>query len=90
MQTQHILRLPAPRVARPVADAAIRLTARLVAAWQRQRLHRATVATLGGLDDRTLHDLGLHRSEIGGVAAEVAGSAEPTYLRVQLAHRQRT
>ena len=90
MHTHPTLRLPTPRVTGAVADAAIRLLARFVAAWRRQRLHRATVEALGALDDRTLHDLGVHRSEIGGVAAEIAGSAETTYLRVQLAHRQRT
>ena len=86
---QHTLRLPTPRVTGSVADAATRLINRLLAAWHRQRTHRATVATLQGLDDRTLRDLGLHRAEIAGVAAELGGDAETTYLRVQLAHPQR-
>ena len=84
MHTHPILRLPTPRVTGSVADAVTRLTNRLAAAWHRQRMHRATVETLSALDDRTLHDLGFHRSEIGAVAAEIGGSAETTYLRVQL------
>jgi len=89
MHTYHTLRLPTPRVAGSVADAATRLMNSLRAAWQRQRLHRATVETLQSLDDRTLRDLGFHRCEIGGVAAEISGRAEVTYLRAQLAHHQR-
>ena len=85
----HTLRLPTPRVTGSVADAATRLIHRLLAAWHRQRTQRATVATLQGLDDRTLRDLGFHRAEIGGVAAELGGSTEATYLRVQLAHHRR-
>ena len=88
MHTHSTLRLPTPRIGGPVADAATRLIDRLLAAWRRQRMHRATVATLQSLDDRTLRDLGFHRSEIGGVAAEIDGRAEVTYLRVQLAHHQ--
>ena len=89
MHTHSTLRLPTPPAAGSVADAASRLIDRLLAAWRRQRTHRATVATLRSLDDRTLRDLGLHRSEIGGVAAEIGGLAEVTYLRAQLAHHQR-
>jgi uncharacterized protein YjiS (DUF1127 family) len=89
MHTHSTLRLPTPRVGGSVADTATRLTGRLLAAWHRQRMHRATVATLQSLDDRTLRDLGLHRSEIGGVAAEISGRAEVTTLRAQLVHQQR-
>lgn len=55
---------------------------RLLDAWRRQRLARATVETLRALDDRTLRDLGMHRCEIRGVAAEMAGSVEPSRLFV--------
>ena len=85
----HTLRLPTPRVTGSVADAATRLINRLAAAWHRQRMHRATVETLQGLDDRTLRDLGFHRCEISAVAAELGGAAETTYLRVRLAHQRR-
>ena len=47
---------------------------------RRQQRQRAGAAydALMELDDRTLHDLGLDRSEITSVAAEVTGSAEAT------------
>lgn len=38
--------------------------------WQAYWLHRAervTVLMLRSLDDRTLHDIGMHRSEIGSL-----------------------
>jgi uncharacterized protein YjiS (DUF1127 family) len=40
--------------------------------------------TLHQLDDRTLRDLGLDRSEIPSLAAEVTGGAEPTRVRALL------
>jgi len=48
---------------------------------ERYRAHReARLAydALRGLDDRALRDLGLDRSEIGSLSAEVAGIAERT------------
>jgi uncharacterized protein YjiS (DUF1127 family) len=94
MQTlQHPLRLPTVSAAGPLARLTDRLFARplaaVLAAWHRQRLERATVRTLRGLDDRTLRDLGFHRSEIGGLAAELSGRAAVTTVRGQLAHHQR-
>ena len=50
-------------------------------AWLRYRRRRATrtiYSALSELDDRTLRDLGFHRSEIWSVAAETSGEAEPT------------
>ena len=38
-------------------------------AFQQHRRYRRTVSTLYGLDDRTLHDIGLERSEIESYAS---------------------
>jgi RimJ/RimL family protein N-acetyltransferase len=49
------------------------IVSRARARWRRQQHANSTRAALAGLDDHTLRDLGLHRSEIGSLAAEVAG-----------------
>jgi len=93
MQTLHSLRFPVPPAARPLAGLAarpivrpiVRPIAALIDAWRRQRMQGATLRTLHSLDDRTLRDLGLHRSEIAGIAAEIGGRAEATHVRTQLA-----
>jgi uncharacterized protein YjiS (DUF1127 family) len=59
-------------------------------AWERHRRHRDTRAifnALSVLDDRALHDLGFHRSEILSVAAEVTGEADRTRVRAPLTPR---
>ena len=60
------------------------IAAWLVAAWrdwQRQRDRFATRRTLESLSDATLRDIGLSRSEIDSVAAELVGQAETTRRR---------
>jgi len=55
-------------------------------AYERYRQHReasAVGAALRELDDRTLHDLGFDRSEIGSVAMEAAGLAARTRVRIE-------
>jgi len=54
---------------------------RLHASWSMARSARATYRALRQLDPRTLHDLGLDRSEMRSVAAEIAGESDRT--RVQ-------
>jgi len=51
---------------------------RVARAWSgMRRLHRAgrTMAALGRLDDRTLRDIGIDRSQIPGIAYELAVGA---------------
>ena len=48
--------------------------------YRRRRETRAIYSALAELDDRTLRDLGFHRSEIWSVAAETSGEAEPTRM----------
>jgi uncharacterized protein YjiS (DUF1127 family) len=47
-----------------------------------RRRSRAIYDTLRELDDRTLHDIGFERSEIGSVTAEMTRKAEQTRVRV--------
>jgi uncharacterized protein YjiS (DUF1127 family) len=54
---------------------------RLRASWSSARAARATYLALRDLDSHTLHDLGLDRSEMRSVAAEIAGQSDRT--RVQ-------
>lgn len=55
---------------------------RAVADWKRRRQARATYDALNELDSRMLRDLGFDRSEIGSIAAEVAGGCELTRARL--------
>jgi uncharacterized protein YjiS (DUF1127 family) len=51
-------------------------------AWlRRRRSEAATRRSLRALDDRALHDLGVSRSEISSLAAEVHGAIEPSRVR---------
>ena len=55
--------------------AALRSTA---AAWQRIRRRRAMQRELESLDDRMLRDIGVHRSEVSSLVAELIGAAPAT------------
>jgi uncharacterized protein YjiS (DUF1127 family) len=55
--------------------------------YVRRRQARAIFRALHELDDRTLRDLGFHRSEIWSVAAEATGEAEWTRVRKPLRPR---
>src|SRR5215471_17496803 len=61
-----------------VAFVCAALVRRLYGRYRRNRQRAAQERTLAGLDDRTLRDMGFHRSEIGSVAAEMVGDAERT------------
>jgi len=57
------------------------LLRRLGAGWQRRHLAKCTFIALRRLDERALRDLGIDRSELQSVAAEVAGDADSTRAR---------
>ena len=46
--------------------------------WKQYQLQCATYRALRQLDARTLHDIGLTRSELRSVAVELTGESEPT------------
>jgi len=50
-------------------------------AWRQRRLAWATYKSLRGLDARTLRDIGLDRSEMRSVSAEIAGEADRTRMQ---------
>jgi len=60
------------------------------AALERWHQARTTRRALQDLDDRLLRDLGFTRSEIGSVAAEIAGSAVRTRSLVHLRRAAQT
>jgi uncharacterized protein YjiS (DUF1127 family) len=55
----------------------------LLAQWRRRRHAAALQRELDGLDDRTLRDVGLTRSETGSMSAELAGLAERSRTQVR-------
>jgi uncharacterized protein YjiS (DUF1127 family) len=56
----------------------IEFVLRAQARYRQRRQAIATREALEQLDDRVLHDLGFHRSEIQSVAAEATGKAAYT------------
>lgn len=54
-----------------VAGVMARGVERALAGFAERMAARHTIAQLRALDDRTLHDIGLHRSEIGSLALDV-------------------
>ena len=62
------------------------LLVHIVASWRLWRRRRAVDEALEALDDRTLHDIGLDRSEITSVASELFGGAGVTRLQTIQAH----
>jgi uncharacterized protein YjiS (DUF1127 family) len=48
------------------------------AAWHRRRRQRAALRELQTLDDRMLQDIGMTRSELSPLVAEVIGAAPAT------------
>jgi uncharacterized protein YjiS (DUF1127 family) len=57
-------------------------------AWRQRRQARETYKALRELDTRTLHDIGLARSELRSIAAEVSGALEVT--RMHAVHVERS
>jgi uncharacterized protein YjiS (DUF1127 family) len=60
------------------------LTRQAVERARQRRSARASHDALRALDDRSLRDLGLDRSELESIAGEVAGSAERTRMRAHV------
>ncbi|WP_298829194.1 hypothetical protein [uncultured Piscinibacter sp.] len=53
-----------------------------VRAWLARGRERSATVALESLDERSLRDIGLARSELGSVRAELEGRVEATRLRV--------
>lgn len=61
-----------------VTEAAGAIARRAYARYRQRRQVQDIFNMLHQLDDHSLRDIGLHRSEIRSVAAEIAGEAERT------------
>lgn len=72
------------QIVRAFAELAADALRGAIAQWRAGRIARAARAALAQLDDRTLRDLGLHRSELGSVAAELARETDASRRRVLL------
>lgn len=69
-------------IAAAVIQGVASLAKRLRLRFERGRRIAAARAALRELDDRTLHDIGLDRSEIASVTAEALGDAEPSRAQI--------
>lgn len=58
-----------------------RAATKVIENWKRQRKVAATVTQLSRLDDHTLRDIGLHRSEIYAAALAVVADPDGEYHR---------
>lgn len=78
---------PALRRIRAAATRVLRRAAvgvtRFVRSWEQNRRARANYEVLSRLDEQTLRDLGLTRSEVGSAAAELGGRATATRRRIE-------
>ena len=59
----------------------IRIVASIAASWRAYRLHLAGIATLRGMSDRELSDIGVCRGDIDRIAHDARRSAADTALR---------
>ncbi len=65
-------------IVQSIADMASRIVDAVSNAYRRRKLMRE----LEALDDRMLRDIGLHRTELGSVVAELMGDAPSTRRHV--------
>lgn len=72
----------AGRAARRTDSGLFAVLRRLAARFNEARRRRAALRELAGLDDRTLRDMGLTRSELDSAVAESMGKAPRTRLCV--------
>jgi len=78
-------------IATILADAGRAMRAQInhvIAGWRASRRARATYQALSGLDDRTLRDLGMDRSELESVSIEASTRLE--FARVRAARIKST
>ncbi len=61
--------------------AAARVAKSIRAAWKRRRAYRKTVASLEQLNDHTLEDIGIHRSQIGSMAGAIVDAPHLDHRR---------